>query len=533
MAWETRTDRIAEGDVERLCRLRQGRVTRVNEDENGWDLLAEFPPAVETAFADISAPLRRCIIQVKSTINRRATAKLKLSNALKLTTDDLPCFTILLTYPTGPEQFEAAYLQHVWGTPMLEALRRSRQAEAQGKALHKQVLTLTFKRGDRHDENVIDALLSAIDEVGPSYAEKKRKLRDAMGYETGSVNLTFTVEGPDALRDLDDLVLGLRKDVPILSANLVRKRFNIPEPPETLGPALLSMAEPPTETCALTLRRGDEELVWTGVVHRGLSLVPLEARRIRFDAGPFSVVVRGDRSIKADWSAPLCEPRPLDDLLRIARFRSWMDNEKHFLSIWTKQREFPPIGMTFKPDEGHEPAEWQDVLTAIAAIARIVPTERRPPDLLVSIDEIVRRLDSLLLFASMCSPANHGMRVVSEKPEDVPIDGVTHILAPWSTRLGDHFLVAVVERRVTARTAEDGHIDFLTCDGRLLRGTAIPAGDATEALLAREVRWARDQMNLSGRRILSFLPVKDGFGDLELTFDDALPAAPETSGHGT
>lgn len=312
MAWDIRTDRIAEGDVARLCQLSQGRVTRVNEDENGWDLLVEFPPAVETAFADLSPPLRRCIIQVKPTISRRPTAKVKLSNALKLTTDDLPCFTILLTYPTGPEQFEAAYLQHVWGTPMLDALRRSRQAEAQGKALHRQILSLTFNRGDRHDVAVIDALLKAIDDVGPGYAEKKRKLRDAMGYEAGAASLTFTVAGPDALRDLDDVVLGLRKDVPIISAKLLRKRFDVPEPPEKLGPALLSMAEPPTETCALTLRGGDEELVWTGVVHRGLPFVPMKKRRVRFDAGPFSVILSGDGSVKADWSAPSGERRPMD-----------------------------------------------------------------------------------------------------------------------------------------------------------------------------------------------------------------------------
>lgn len=205
-----------------------------------------------------------------------------------------------------------------------------------------------------------------------------------------------------------------------------------------------------------------------------------------------------------------------------------MDHEKHFLSIWTKDRELPPIGMTFNAD--HDPEQCRDVLKAITAISRIAPAERRPADLLVSIDEIVCRLDDLLLFASMCSPANHSMRVVSDRPENVPNNGVTHILAPWATRLGDYFLVGVVERRVISMTTEEGHTDFVTCDGKLMRGTAILASDATDALLAREVRWARDQMNLSGRRILSFLPVKDGFGDLELTFDDdAPPTAPETS----
>lgn len=520
MAWEIKIDRIAEGDVERLCRLRQGRVTRVNEDENGWDLLVEFPPAVETAFADLSPPIRRCIIQVKSTVSRKPTVKVKLSNAVKLTTDDLPCFTLLLTYPTGPERFEAAYLQHVWGTPMLEALKRSRQAQAHGKPLHKEKLSLTFKRRERYDNSVIDALLEAIDEVGPGYAEKKRKLRDAMGYDTGSAEFTLTLDGADALRDLDDLVLGLRKDVPIASAQLVRKRFDIPQPPQALGPARLALAGLPTETCALSLRRGDEELVWTGVVHRGLSLVPLSARRIRFEAGPFSVIVGGDRSVKAEWFAPVEARQPLDDLLRTARFRSWMDGAKHALSVWTKDRQFPPLSMSFNPDTDHDPEKWDQILRAIAAVSRIAPAERRPDDLLVSIDDIGRRIEDLLLFDSMCSPANHSLRVVSDTPEDVPTAGVTHILAPWCGRLANHFLVGVVERRVVSMTRETGHTDFLTCDGKLLRGTVIPVGDATDALLAREVRWARDQMNLSGRRILSFLPIKDGFGDLELTFDD-------------
>lgn len=518
MPWGTRTDRIAEGDVERLCQVAKGRVTRVNEDENGWDLLVEFPPAIETAFADLDPPLRRCIIQVKSTRTRRASAKMKLSNALALAKDPLPCLTILLTYPSGPEAFEAAYLQHMWGRAMFEALRRTCEAQAAGKPLHKQYVPLLFGPGERHDKDVISALLKAVDAVGPDYAEKKRQLLEGMGYENGAGELNFTVEGEDPARDLDDLLLGLKPAIQLASLTHVEKRFDIVRAERELGPAKLSLLDSPKKRCVLGIRRGDEELVWPGEVLTGLDFAGTRSRRVRFVGGPLSVILSGDGIAKLTWSMPLDKPRPLDELLREARFRSWMDGAEVALSIWTERGEFQPIPMKFDATEA-DPL-WPNVLSAIRALTAVIPTERRPADLEVSLSEIIHRLSTHLMLAGLCGAEPRAMRIVpGQEMNSQGLEKSTHVLVPWASRLGEYFLVSVVERRVISVRPGDDHIELHTVDGCLLRGTAIKAADATDALLAREVRWARETAKLSGRRTLSFLPEGDGTGTFELTWD--------------
>lgn len=515
-----RTDRIAEDQVANLCRLKGGIVTPVKEDENGWDLMVEFPPAVESAFADQDPPLRRCLIQVKSTQSRRPYTKVKLSNALTLAKDPLPCFTILLTYPR-PDQFEAAYLQHVWGSNMMDALFKARKAQAEGKLLHKQTLPISFAAVDRHDGDVISALLRAIDDVGPGYAEKKRQLSEAMGYENGWGELNFTLADDHTVKDLDDLMLGLRPDLPITAVSITERRFNIPGPVQNADSGRLSVVEHPPEKCVLTMTHGDdpEELVWSGQVFKGLDFLPSKERRVRIVAGPLTVMLGGDGSVKANWTAPRDAPRQLDELIRDVRFRSWMDGSKVFLTVWRERGEFKPIGLTFDDDEGDE--IWPQLLAAVKAIARVVPAERRPLDLRVSLNALVDRIEHHRMFAQLSGPDRHAMRIDTDDPAEIGFEGVTHIVLPWAIPLGDYFLVAVVERAVSRVTRTDRKVYFDTSDGRVLRGTSIRASAATDELLAAEVRWANDRARRSGRKVLSFHPTGDGSGDLELwTGDD-------------
>uniref|UniRef100_B0SWY0 DUF4365 domain-containing protein n=1 Tax=Caulobacter sp. (strain K31) TaxID=366602 RepID=B0SWY0_CAUSK len=515
MAWEIRTDRIAEGDVARLCRLEKGRVTGVDEDENGWDLMVEFPPALESAFPDRDPPLRRCIIQVKSTQTRRAATKVKLSNALALTKDDLPCFTVLLTYPK-PHEFEAAYLQHMWGSPMMDALFRARKAKVAGKALHKQYVPITFKTADRHDHDVIGALLRAIDEVGPDYAEKKRALREAMGYEDGSADVSLTFANDHYLKDFDDLLLGIRKELPISAASIVEKRFNIPGPKHEIGAGRLSLTEFQAEKCVLTLAHGDEELVWVGKVFKGLETLPLAQRRVRLVGGPLSIILSGNRNANVTWDSSFDTPCPLDELIRDVKFRSWMDGSETFLTIWTERGEFRPIPINF---DKAATETWTDILSAVQALARVVPSERRPADLTVSLKEIARQLDTHRAFVQICGPSTQVIRIRFEVDGGHDFSLVTHLVFPWAIRVGEYYLVAVVEREVTSVSREGDQIQFESGNGRILRGTPIKATDATDALLAREVLWARDRAKGSNRRILSFHPTEGGSGDFELTWD--------------
>lgn len=519
MTVKPRTDRNAEGEVARLCRALGASVQDVTEDDHGWDLLVEFPSQVETAFPDLDPPLTRCFIQVKSTRSRRTSTRVKLSNALKFANDGTPCFVALATYPDGPKKHEALYLRHVWATDMAQALKAAREASSEGKPLHTRHLPVVFTASERVDEDLAEILLEAIARVGTDYRSKKEALAGSLGYEAGWGQGQLVLAADHDEKDLQDLLIGLRTDIPIESFATTEIRFGIKGPTKTMGPGRLSLDLEPTSRCVLTLQRRDtgEQLNWTGALFTAaVGWLPPADRKLRVVAGPMELIVSGTGEVKADWSAPLATPRYLDDLEREAVFRSWMDGSTIDLEVWTEHGSLPASNMMFKGDRKDDD-NWAQAVAAIRALSRVIPPERRPVDLMVSMSDFLERLDTHTQFTTLSGSEPVAMRVVNENGLVPGIEQATHIVFPWVTRLGDYFVVSVIERELTSFTGDDTSLYFTTTNGRLLRGTAMEASGATDALVAGEVQWARDRADRSDKAILSFHPEGNGIGTLILS----------------
>lgn len=522
MTVKPRTDRNAEGEVARLCRALGASVQDVTEDDHGWDLLVEFPSQVQTAFPDVDPPLTRCFIQVKSTRSRRTSTRVKLSNALKFANDGTPCFVALATYPGGPKKHEALYLRHVWATDMAQALKAAREASAEGRPLHTRHLPVVFTAKERVDEDLAESLLDAIARVGADYRSKKEALAGSLGYEAGWGRGQFVLADGHDERDLQDLLLGLRTDLPIQSFSTTETRFGVEGPTETTGPGRLSLDLVPASRCVLTLQRRDtgEQLNWTGgLFTTSMAWLPAAARKLRVAAGPMELIVSGAGEVKGEWSAPLATPRYLEDLEREAVFRSWMDGGVIDLEVWTERGSLPASNMVFKGDRQDE-ENWAQAVAAIRALSKVIPPERRPADLMVSMDDFLECLDTHTQFTTLFRSEAMAMKVVSENGLEPGMEQATHIVFPWVTRLGDYFVVSVIEREVTSFTAEDRSLYFTTVKGRLLRGTVMKASGATDALVAGEVQWARDRADRSDKAILSFHPEGNGIGTLVLSTPD-------------
>ncbi|MDP3801173.1 hypothetical protein [Brevundimonas sp.] len=494
----------------------------VTEDDHGWDLLVEFPPRIDTAFPDLDPPLTRCLIQVKSTQSRRTSTRVKLSNALKFANDTTPCFVVLATYPTGPKKPEALYLRHIWATDMAQALRAARETASEGRPLHRTNLPIIFKAMERVDEQLAEAILDVIGREGSNYAQKKKTLADSLGYEAGWGRGQLVLADGHGETDLEDLMLGLRSDLPIQSFATTEVRFGIDGPTRKTGPGRLSVDIKPSTRCVLTLRRRDtgEELHWPGgLFTTAMDWLPVTSRRIRVAAGPLELVVSGAGEVRGDWSAPLSAPRSLDDLERDAVFRSWMDGSTLDLEVWTERGSLPASNMVFK-GERPDDDKWPEAVEAIRALSRAVSPERRPADLRVSMETFFSGLDKHSRFASLLKPDAMAIRIVNETELMVGMERATHILFPWVSQVGDYFIVSVIERAVTSSVRQEQSCDFTTVSPKLLRGTAIRASEATESLVASEVQWVRDRADESDKSILSYHPQGNGVGTLILNTPD-------------
>jgi len=505
-----------------LCRALGASVQKVGEDDNGWDLLVEFPPQVESAFPDADPALTRCLIQVKSNQSRRTSTRVTLSNALKFAKDPLPCFVVLATYPSGPRRHEALYLRHVWATDMAQALKASRGASAQQRPLNRKHLPITFTAAERVDEDLAQALLDAIHREGVGYAGRKATLAASLGYEAGwGQGHLVLAEGHDE-KDLQDLMLGLRPDLPIQSFTAIEMRFGIPGAKTTSGPGRLSLDLKPSARCALTLQRraSGETLTWTGgLFTSGMDWLSTAEQRLRVSAGPMELVVSGSGDVAGTWSAPLTTSKSLEDLAKDAVFRSWMDGSPLDLEVWTDRGALPSATMVFNAERDEE-AQWRDVIEALRALTRVVPPERRPEDLRVSMDDFLDGLTRHHHFAALLKDRPTTIRVVNEDGLQPGLEQATHIIFPWVSRVGDYFIVSVVEREITAFVREDASHDFTTANARLLRGTAMKVSEATDALVAGEVQWARDRAKESDKAIVSFEPEGNGLWTVILSTPD-------------
>lgn len=521
MSRALKTYRNAEGDIERICRDAGASLQRVMEDDHGWDILAEFPSRIETAFPDVDPPLTRCLIQVKSVQTRRKSTRVKVSNALKFAKDSLPCFVALVTYPNGSKAREAIYLRHIWATDMAEALKAARQHSAEGIALNRRHLTIAFTCAERVDDDFADALLAAIGREGADYAENKKRMADSLGYEEGHGEGQFVLADGHNEQDLQDLMLGRRADLPIESFTITEARFGIPGPIKTMGPGRLSVDVKPTARCVVTLRRrgSGEELSWPGGVFlSGMDWLPLADRKIRICAGPFEFLLAPEGAVAAHWEAPLDAPRSLDELEREARFRSWMDGTTVDLEIWSEHGEMRSGTVVFEL-QGDE-AKWTEIIEAIRALSRVVPPERRPDDLRVSMNAFLRDQALHSHLNAMLNSAPTSIRVVNEAGLNPALQAATHIIVPWVSRLGEYFIVAVIEREIIAANWQETTLNLTTKTGRLLRGTVMKASGATDALVANEVEWARARAEASDRKTLSYHPDGTGSGSLLFSTPD-------------
>jgi hypothetical protein len=515
-----RSDLNAEDQVAILCRTAGATVQQVREDEHGWDLLVEFPPRIGTAFPDTEPSVVRCLVQVKSTQTRRTSTRVKVSNALKFAKDTLPCFIVLLTYPNSRAKFEAAYVKHFWVTEMAQALESARRASSEGQELHKHHLPVVFSESERLDDGLVGAMIEMIDRVGQDYQTKKKAFADSLGYEHGWGEANLVMEEGHGQGDLQDLLLGIRNELPLQSFTFTDKRFGISGQPQDKGSGRMSVDVKPSKKCAVTLRRMDdgEEISWPGALFSaGMTWLAIAEQKVRVSAGPLELIISGSGKATANWSAPLDVQRSLDELERDATLRSWMDGSALELTLWAEAGILDPFEIRF---HSQSETNWSEVLYAIRALAKVVPPERRPDDFKVSMAQFLKRKADHVLFANSISAGGHAVKIEGDDIWDPALDAASHIVLPWPSRVGDYFLVSVVERDITDLTRDGSVIYLSTCNGRLLRGTLIKASDATNALVEGEVRWARDRAKRSDKRIISYHPGGDGFGTIELTGPD-------------
>jgi hypothetical protein len=218
-----RLARFAETSFASLCAKEGALCNESQEDENGWDYLAEFPGASWPGSADTQPPSHRAFVQVKSTRNRRLSCSIKLSNALKAAQSRDPWFIVLIIATEGGPKL---YAVHVWEQLIEKMLTAVRQASIDKVPLHKRRMAVDFETSDlRADDDVVGWMSAVIGAVKPDYTDAKKRIYETIGYANGvagSGKLTFAADNMD---EIFDEFLGMGKGLPVSRFTYTPARF--------------------------------------------------------------------------------------------------------------------------------------------------------------------------------------------------------------------------------------------------------------------------------------------------------------------
>lgn len=247
---------------------------KAGRDKTGWDFFIELPLRQDTP-RTIKLPLDRdihpmsCLVQVKSTDERRRRRSISLQNWVRLVKNLVPAFFLVLEFDfqSNPQH---AFLVHVDESYIRRVLKRLRELSPNPEpTLHKKTMQLTYENEDalgRLDGEGLEEALRKHTGTDPLvYAERKRHILQHVGYEDVKADCAFDIpwdvsQGKNIHEYLVDFGLGLIPSLQIKNLTHTDMRFGIPEPEPSLcleGSGELRIIREPVGESIIRLRTCD------------------------------------------------------------------------------------------------------------------------------------------------------------------------------------------------------------------------------------------------------------------------------------
>ena len=204
--------------------------TRPDIDHHGWDYYLEFHSENNNEHSlDMQPAPLECKVQIKSTDGESKEVQFWLSNLHRLIKTPMPVFVCFIEF-NGNNKPESAYLVHLGEDIIRHTLKRLRKADILGKKdkIHEEKITIKYD--DSHKIDSLDgislrkAILSHIKNGLEEYTSHKDELVKSLGFEDGSVHITFETQDFDSL---NDVFLGIKPEVSIVNLIASNYRFGI------------------------------------------------------------------------------------------------------------------------------------------------------------------------------------------------------------------------------------------------------------------------------------------------------------------
>ncbi len=428
------------------------------EDDHGWDFLVEYVPTEDTGLpADKRPGPQQVLVQVKCTESPAPRTRLKVSNALKLTNSDLPCFLVLFHWPRNGE-VKKIYAKHVWTETMRHALRRGRELTRANSSTNKAKLTASFNQADDHTLDLLDWIVSTVDRTERSYGEQKRLLRETLGYEQGRYRADILLD-PLGIEDIVDHQLKIKPHLPVSQFELVDPRFGIDIPvPQGKGGRGRIVLEPNNEIpLTVVLRTPGEEAILLPATARypiwpGL---PPDQFKVVVETWFFRLIMSDKGTSTLDISDFWSEKLRLEQLIDISRFFSW--GGRRIAAKFVGERKPDGTVSAQLSSNGNEQLFRQ--LSEIAVTFRRIERETGNSSVKISLKDMYDSWFDSSFFHHVLT--NMGLRLTAEiDPERKLRASDTRLMSYVDWTVDDCCLFVVFDMAVNDKSPEADRVDF-------------------------------------------------------------------------
>ena len=457
---DQRSGRPAEKEFSLRCSKGGITCNPSSEDDHGWDFVVEVPSRQTLGLsADHARPVVQVLVQVKSTRGRRATARLKISNALHFAKSPLPCFVVL--FQDNRDGRMEVFARHFSDQLIADTLKRAREVSATAKKLNQAAMHVRFTEQDRHSKSLIDWLVATVENLPEDYANMKRDFGARVGYEEGWLHGEMHLGPMKGIGELIDHQLGLTPSVPVSSLKIVDKRFGIEAPtPIFQGvPMHVRIRSLASMNCQVVLMAVDGESMLlsanlTVPVIPGILESPSQDYKIRIETWFLSVVVQRNESVNVEFGFPTTKKFPLQRIVEIARLISWGDQGPIDLKVIGDGMHLLSCHLKINP-AGNEPY-FRD-LAIIADTLQKISFRAATETVNLSLNDFQNPASKLTNFHNVLTAADMRVDAVL-RPNHKPTSPYSSMIGYAEVEIAQYLFFVVCEAAVTEHIVDGNRV---------------------------------------------------------------------------
>ena len=461
-----RTGRPAQDEFKLLCSLSEVTCNPSNEDDHGWDFIIEFlPPKEDSQPLDKIPGPRQAFVQVKSTQGQLPRTRMKVSNALKLSKSELPCFVVLFRYDKNGRK--EVYVRHFWTDLIRRSLRRGREASAANKQAHDVWMEIGFSDGDHHTDDFIRWIIDTIESTTTNYSTKKQTLYDTLGYEGRSYRGEVTFGPINGIEELVDHHLGLTDYLPVSNVTVVDSRFGIDAPVPLIDNAHGRMQFRPNNArrCNIVLQNTSGDIAsFEGTMKTpAIPNLPSDKFRILIETWCFSLSIRPEGDLTVQVRDLWNEQLSIERLVELSQFLSWGEEP---ITMKIVGADFPTINCRGQFSSSNHVQLFTTICNATKLLNEI-QIRAGASAISLTFNDVRHSLRELSIFHTILTSSD--MQLCADWDPSVKENvRLTRIFGHFDFQVGNLIFFVVIDASVIDRSTKDDGLR-LHCGPRILR----------------------------------------------------------------